>query len=177
MIFLLFFKLGGGLQLVGHMRLTDMITICGHSRFTATLEGALVLPVRSFGGRAHGTVCVERPSLTSAMRTHRVPQVRRIHQCIYRVRTTQKRLALCERGIDVAKTEGGEPHLSPTFFFTACTVAPPWRPGGPSRSSVWAPRALVVVARAKAAAAAATHFARVALAEAVGWPTQRRLPF
>jgi hypothetical protein len=68
------------------------------SRFTATEAevGALSLSGPFPGGREQGALCVERPFLTSSMMELRVPQIRRLPSCIFRVRTTHKFLALCE---------------------------------------------------------------------------------
>jgi hypothetical protein len=85
--------------LLGHKRPTGMMSIFGVLAFHCHYEaegGALALSGPLPGGRAQGTLCVERPFLTSAIMELRVPQVRRLPLCISRVRTTHKYLALCE---------------------------------------------------------------------------------
>jgi hypothetical protein len=66
-----------------------------HCQFEAE-GGALALSGPLPGGIAQGALCVERPFLISAIKKLCVPQVRRLSLCIFRARTTHKRLALCE---------------------------------------------------------------------------------
>jgi hypothetical protein len=85
--------------LLGHERPAGMMSILGshacHCHYEAG-GGARASSGPLPGGRAQGALCVEKPFLTSAILELRVPQVRRLPQCISRVRITLKCLALCK---------------------------------------------------------------------------------
>ena len=59
-------------------------------------ERALALSGRLPGGRVQSALYVEMPFLTSVVMELRVPEVRRLPQCICRVCTTHYCLAFCE---------------------------------------------------------------------------------